>query len=108
MNPTILPNTDPNLRLIVAIWDRASQHAYVETRPIIAWWVVPYRQPEPICLNSLRDTDWGLEDRRTGCVEIPDDGIYDEREDAILTLMGLARSRFELEQLTAAKTAKEL
>ena len=108
MNPTILANTDPNLRLIVATWDRAAKCAYVETRPIIAWWVVPYRQPEPICLNSLRGTDWGLEDGRTGCVEIPDDGIYDEREDAILTLKELARARFELEQFKAAKTAKEL
>lgn len=108
MNPTILPNTDPSLRLIVATWDRASKCFYVETRPILAWWVVPYRQPEPICLTSLRGTDWGIEDGRTGCVEIPDAGLYEDREDAILTLKGLARCRVESEKFMAAQTAEEL
>ena len=107
MTPKILPNSDPDLRLIVATWAAAPQLVLIETRPVIAWWVAPYRQPEPICLNTLRGAAWGLEDGRTGCVEIPDEGLFDDREDAILTLKGLARGRFDVEQLRAAKAAEE-
>ncbi len=104
MNPIILPNNDPNLRLIVATWDQVSQHACVETLPILAWWVAPPNQPSPICLRSLLNTDWALEDCRTGCVEIRDDGVY-RRDDAVKTLMELARIRYEANQTEALLAA---
>lgn len=107
MNPTILPNTDPNLRLIVATWDLAAQCVLMETKPIIAWWIAPYRQPEPICLTTLRGTAWGLEDEQTGCVEIPDDGFH-YRDEAKRLLQEKARMVAVMAQRKADETAKEV
>jgi hypothetical protein len=46
----------------------------------------------------------GLEDCRTGCVEIRDDGVY-RRDDAVKTLMELARIRYEANQTEALLAA---